>query len=157
MSNKNWKNSEYHEQEPWDRGTYQTGYTRPPRRSRGLVALLLVIIIFLCGIVSILTMLNIRIFQEMAAKIPQETAAIDFIGTSTVPPAPASNPPSDIPPVEETTAPSVKSGGIQIHPSPESVPTPTTTTNRCLQPSLRSPKSSTPSTRRVFRLEAPCL
>ena len=120
-NNNNWRNSEYPEQEPWDRGTYQTGYTRPPRRSRGLVALLLVIIIFLCGIVSILTMLNIRIFQEMAAKIPQETAAIDFIGTSTVPPAPASNPPSDIPPVEETTAPSGKSGGIQIHPSPESI------------------------------------
>ena len=63
MSNKNWNNSEYPDQDPWDRGTYQTGYTRPPRRSRGLVALLLVIIIFLCGIVSILTMLNIRIFQ----------------------------------------------------------------------------------------------
>ena len=105
----------------WDDSIYGTGPTQPPKSRGGMVALMLIIIIFLCGIVSILTMLNIRIFQEMAAKIPQETAAIDFIGTSTVPPAPASNPPSDIPPVEETTAPSVKSGGIQIHPSPESI------------------------------------
>ena len=85
MSNKNWNNSEYPDQDPWDRGTYQTGYTRPPRRSRGLVALLLGIIIFLCGIVSILTMLNIRIFQEMSSQIPKETAAIDFIDREPVP------------------------------------------------------------------------
>ena len=122
MSNKNWNNSEYPEQDPWDRGTYQTGYTRPPRRSRGLVALLLVIIIFLCGIVSILTMLNIRIFQEMASKIPQETAAIDFIGTDTVPPSAVSNIPADTAPASEFTVPYEKSGGIQLHPSPESIP-----------------------------------
>jgi len=121
-NNNNWKNSEYPEQDPWDRGTYQTGYTRPPRRSRGLVALLLVIIIFLCGIVSILTMLNIRIFQEMSSKLPQETAAIDFIGTDTVPPSAASNIPADATPAADVTIPSEKSVGIQIHPSPESIP-----------------------------------
>ena len=121
-NNNNWKNSEYPDQDPWDRGTYQTGYTRPPRRSRGLVALLLVIIIFLCGIVSILTMLNIRIFQEMTTNIPKETAAIDFIGTETVPPSAVSEIPADTQSAAEVTVPTEKSGGIQIHPSPESIP-----------------------------------
>ena len=122
MSNNNWNNSEYPEKDPWDRGTYQTGYTRPPRRGRGMVALLLVIIIFLCGIVSILTMLNIRIFQEMSTNLPQETAAIDFIGRETTPVSVASELPETTAPAAEAPTPTEKSSGIQLSPSPESVP-----------------------------------
>ena len=124
MSNNNWNNSQYPHQDPWDHGTYQTGYTRPPRRNRGLVALLLIIIIFLCGIVSILTMLNIRIFQEMATQSPQETAAIDFIGTNTVPatiPTEQQISKNQDPPAVTTPAVS-ENQGIQINPSPDSVP-----------------------------------
>ena len=58
--------------------SYENGSTKPPKSHGGIIAVVLCTVIFLCGIVSILTMLNIRIFQEMAAKIPQETAAIDF-------------------------------------------------------------------------------
>ena len=61
--NENWNNNEY-EMDPWDRGTYQTGATRHRKSHRGLIALLLVLIIFLCGVVSILTLLNIRIFMQ---------------------------------------------------------------------------------------------
>ena len=122
MSNKNWNNSEYPDQDPWDRGTYQTGYTRPPRGSRGLVALLLVIIIFLCGIVSILTMLNIRIFQEMSSQIPKETAAIDFIDREPAPSSISADIPETTAPAAAVTVPTEKSGGIQIHPSPEPIP-----------------------------------
>ena len=122
MSNNNWNNSEYPDQDPWDRGTYQTGYTRPPRRGRGLVALLLVIIIFLCGIVSILTMLNIRIFQEMTTKLPQETAAIDFIDRDPAPSSAISGVPETTAPATAITVPREQCGSIQIHPSPESIP-----------------------------------
>ena len=123
MSNNNWNNSEYPQREPWDRDTYRTGYTRRPRRSRGLVALLLVIIIFLCGIVSILTMLNIRIFQELANQPVQETAAIDFIGSDTLPASTGPDAAETTVPV--TTGPQTTKevgGTIQITPSPTSVP-----------------------------------
>ncbi len=65
MNNDNWNNSEYTpEMDPWDRDTYQTGSTRPPKSHGGLVAVLLMAMILLCGIVSILTILNIRLFRE---------------------------------------------------------------------------------------------
>ena len=51
--------------DPWDRDTYQTGSTKPPKSRSGLVALLLVIVIFLAGITSILGILNIRLFSAL--------------------------------------------------------------------------------------------
>ena len=40
--------------EPWDPGIYGTGRTRPPKNHGGLIAVLLVIVIFLGGLVSVL-------------------------------------------------------------------------------------------------------
>ena len=52
----------------WDDGVYGTGSTQPPKSHRALLALLLVIIIFLGGIATALSILNIRLFQELHRK-----------------------------------------------------------------------------------------
>lgn len=43
--------------------TYRTGSTTPPKAYSGLVAILLVMVVFLAGLVSILSVLNIRLFS----------------------------------------------------------------------------------------------
>lgn len=43
---------------------YQTGSTQPPKKHGGLLALMLVAFIFLSGIVSVLGLLNIRLFRR---------------------------------------------------------------------------------------------
>lgn len=43
--------------------TYRTGSTTPPKAYSGLVAILLVLVIILAGLVSILSVLNIRLFS----------------------------------------------------------------------------------------------
>ena len=73
--------------EPWDEDCYQTGSTRPPKNYRGIIGLLLGIIIFLGGISSALSMLNIRLFKEVAR---QEEAAVSFDASGS--PEPASLP-----------------------------------------------------------------
>ncbi len=82
------------EQDPWDQGVYRTGSTQPPKNRRGLIAVLLVTVILLCGVVSILGVMNIRLFRqvnsekidnslpimfsnEAEATFPSETASTD--------------------------------------------------------------------------------
>ena len=38
---------------PWDDSVYGTGRTEPPKSHGGTVALLLILIIFLCGIITV--------------------------------------------------------------------------------------------------------
>ena len=66
----------YHS-DPWDQDTYQTGSTNPPKSRSGLVALLLVIIIFLAGITSILSILNIKLFSALNAQ-PDSTVSLSL-------------------------------------------------------------------------------
>ena len=64
-------NNEFNHSEPWDRGVYQTGSTRPPKRHSGLVALLLIAVILLAGIAGVLGLWNFRLFaalQEQSGK-----------------------------------------------------------------------------------------
>lgn len=56
----------------WDDGTYQTGAIKEPRGSSGLVAFLLLVVIFLGGVCSVLGILNIRLLAQLAEK-PGET------------------------------------------------------------------------------------
>ena len=42
---------------------YQTGPTAPPKSHGGIIAILLIAVIFLCGLVSILSLMNIRLFR----------------------------------------------------------------------------------------------
>ena len=50
---------------PWDDGVYGTGRTTPPKNHGGMLAILLILVIFLSGIVTVLGILNIRMFQQL--------------------------------------------------------------------------------------------
>ena len=53
----------YNYDDPWNSGVYETGRTRPPKRHGGCVAGLLVLVILLAGVISILSFLNVRLFN----------------------------------------------------------------------------------------------
>lgn len=53
---------------------YQTGSTTPPKGSSGLLAILLVLVIILAGLVSILSLMNIRMFSAFYQAQKQEAA-----------------------------------------------------------------------------------
>ncbi len=55
--------------------TYQTGNVTPPKNHQGLVAVLLILVIFLGGIVSGLGMMNIRLFRLLEQQ-NQETVDV---------------------------------------------------------------------------------
>ncbi len=57
----NEKNNAHHREE----SVYQTGNTCPPKSHRGLIAVLLVLVIFLGGIVSGLGLMNIHLFRKL--------------------------------------------------------------------------------------------
>ena len=60
---------------------YRTGPTRPKKNSNGLIAVLLICIIFLGGLVSALSLLNIRLFrllQQEQGNIPLSFATGDL-------------------------------------------------------------------------------
>ena len=57
----NYQNPEH----PWDDSVYGTGPMEPPKSHSGLLALLLILVIFLCGIITVLGILNIRLFKQL--------------------------------------------------------------------------------------------
>ena len=59
----------------WDDGVYGTGCTQPPKSHRALLALLLVAVIFLGGIATAMSILNIRLFRELHQKEDALTVA----------------------------------------------------------------------------------
>ena len=63
MNDNDWKKEAF--SDPWEQNVYQTGRTRPPKSRRGLLAFLMVAVIFLGGIVSAMGLLNIRLFREL--------------------------------------------------------------------------------------------
>ena len=71
----------------WDDGVYGTGNTMPPKNYSGIIALLLVLVIFLSGIVSFLSFMNIKLFQELTEINKQEQlhAPMSFSDTETHP------------------------------------------------------------------------
>ena len=63
----------------WDNGAYGTGRTKPPKNHTGMIALLLVLIIFLTGIITVLGLLNVRLFRELNTQEKEEdTLSISF-------------------------------------------------------------------------------
>lgn len=57
-----------------DSGIYGTGRTEPPKNRGGLLAGLLILIIFLCGIITVLGVMNIRLFQKLQLREQKESA-----------------------------------------------------------------------------------
>ena len=59
---------------------YRTGSTNPPKARRGLLTFLLVVVILLVGLVSVLGLLNLRLFQQI--KTNTNAASFQFIDNS---------------------------------------------------------------------------
>ena len=59
-----YRNNKNHD--PWDEGVYGTGKTEPPKSHSGIIALLLILVIFLSGIVSLLSFMNIKLFHQLS-------------------------------------------------------------------------------------------
>ena len=112
------------EEDPWDDGSWQTGSTRPPKDRGGTMALLLILIIFLCGIITVLGILNVRMFRQLNRREEAEMA-ISFTEDATTPMEDLLIP-VEIPAVTEevleaTLPPMISESGI---PSVENVPEP---------------------------------
>ena len=121
MDEQNKYNPKYsRDPEPWEEGSWQTGSTQPPKDRGATMAVLLILIIFLCGIITVLGILNVKLFtqlqsrEEKSASIsftPEETQTVDILETETAP-------------IAEDTAPMVISSddvSISIQSSPQSV------------------------------------
>lgn len=67
----------------WDEGTYQTGAFKEPRASSGLVAVLLLVVIFLGGLCSVLGIVNIRLLAQITNE-NNETVPLNQEAHSTV-------------------------------------------------------------------------
>ena len=68
----------------WDDSVYGTGRTQPPKSRGGIVALMLILIIFLCGIIALLGILNIKLFRQLQVR-QEEELAISFTTADTQP------------------------------------------------------------------------
>lgn len=71
--------SRYEENAPWDDGMYGTGQTQPPKSHGGVIAMLLIVVIFLVGTVSVLGLMNVRLFHELQEQ--SSTEVISFADT----------------------------------------------------------------------------
>ena len=69
MDNRNNKNKD---KDAWDDGVYGTGSTRPPKSHGGIIVLLLILVIFLSGIISLLSFMNIKLFQALNQQKQQD-------------------------------------------------------------------------------------
>ena len=71
--------------DPWDRDSYETGSTNPPKSHGGLVAVLLILVILLCGISSALGVINIRLAGKLEENHTKEPPAIFYPQDATDP------------------------------------------------------------------------
>ena len=65
-------NPKHNPHDPWDQSIYGTGRTVPPKSKGGIMAILLILVIFLSGITCVLSILNIRLSRQLDDQKPQE-------------------------------------------------------------------------------------
>ena len=95
------------EPKPWDDSCWQTGCTEPPKNRGGLIALMLILIIFLCGIITVMGILNIRLFQQLQIQ-DENDMSISFTIQETFPAATAPMTIDDAVPAETGDSASMK-------------------------------------------------
>ena len=113
MDYNNYQNPDH----PWDDSVYGTGPMDPPKSRSGLVALLLILVIFLCGIVTVLGILNIRLFNQLSRQ-EEDQLSIAVVDESVAEIAPA---PEETLPVAETAPAATVSSHIALEETPLSV------------------------------------
>ena len=101
--------------EPWDPSVYGTGRTRPPKNHGSVVAVLLVVVIFLGGLVSVLGVLNVKLFTQLKNQSEEPEDSLSLVATADdylLETSPASTQPSS---TEE-------SSHVDLAPAPGSIP-----------------------------------
>ena len=86
MDNRNKDHFDNEYEYDWDDRYYGTGPTEPPKERNGAMALMLILIIFLFGIITVLGILNVRLFQELKLKRQESELSLSFTTEATVPP-----------------------------------------------------------------------
>ena len=114
---KNYKPKYAREEEPWEENSWQTGSTNPPKSRGGLVAVLLVLVIFLSGIVTVLGILNVKLFQQLKQQESHEDLAISY-NLEELPPE-TTEPAQTLPP-ETRPARQEEQVSMELDPSPSS-------------------------------------
>lgn len=71
--------SRYDDNAPWDDGVYGTGRTQPPKSYGGLIAFLLILIIFLIGVVTMLGLMNIRLFRQLSSAEKRQELSVSYV------------------------------------------------------------------------------
>ena len=100
----------------WDDQYYGTGPTEPPKERRGVTALMLIVVIFLFGIITVLSILNIRLFQELKVKKQETEISISFTTEPTAPPETEAAALPEAASVQEA----MPYSSMQLHQSPQS-------------------------------------
>ena len=105
---------------PWDPGIYGTGRTRPPKSHGGLIAVLLVIVIFLGGLVSVLGILNVKLFTQLKDLTQERNDSLAVVAEA------ENHLLETIPPMifPEPTLPAVMEHHphLELNPTPDSIP-----------------------------------
>ena len=109
---------DYNYDHPWDDGVYGNGITEPPKSRGGLVALLLILVIFLCGIIALLGILNVKLFTQLNLQQEQENISLAIMDETD--PTQESSPMVTEPLVTAHAEISADSS-IALHTSPQSV------------------------------------
>ena len=115
------ENKNYSRQ-PWEPGKYETGRTKPPKSHNGLIAILLVVVIFLSGLVSFLGVLNVKLFAELKSQPQEEDEPVSFVSDA--------EETQETPQFSDPTAPTAEAvtpmesdpDTFLLNPSPSSVP-----------------------------------
>lgn len=59
-------------------GTYETGVTQPWKSYRGVIAVLLMVVIFLSGVVTALGFVNVHLFRQLQTDSDDQVAPVSF-------------------------------------------------------------------------------
>lgn len=111
-------NPDYNYDHPWDDGVYGTGNTEPPKSRNGMVALLLILVIFLCGIIALLGILNVKLFTQLNLQRQQESLSLAIMD-ETEPAETAA--PTVTEPLATTQQETTADSSIALNISPQSV------------------------------------
>ena len=105
----------YNQKLPWDDSIYGTGRTHPRKSHGGAIALLLILVIFLSGVVAFLSIMNVRLLNQLSDQPDQNDHPMIFSQqNSTEPEASSANSPT------KSTEPEDSQDTIDLIPSPQS-------------------------------------
>jgi serine protease Do len=104
----NYNHYQHDRPDPWEESSYRTGNTRPPKNHTGCIVVLLVLVILLGGIVSLLSLLSVQLFQKVTTG---EQAGVGFAQEQEASAA-----------TDATSTPATEGLSITLDNSPEAVP-----------------------------------